>query len=365
MRIGIIGCGDIARKAYIPGIAAYRNLQLQALADMDLQRAHSLAKDAGVAACSVDELLEREDVDAVLNLTTPAAHISVNRRIIAAGKHAYAEKPLAVSAPEAAPLINDLRRGDRRLGCAPDTVLGAGIQRCRQLLDDGAIGEPLSFTAFMAGAGHESWHPAPQFYYARGGGPLYDMGPYYLTALVNLLGPVESVCAMGRRSWDERTITSEPLSGSRIPVAIDTQINACVRFHCGVIGSVIMSFDTWRHHLPRLEMHGREGSMALPDPNSFSGPVLLNTRSQREWQEQELRHPIGRRGLGLAEMAAAIEEGRPHRAHSDIAYHVQEIMDAIHPAATSSSTMTLTSSCKRPDALPEDLPWRADGDTAA
>lgn len=362
MRIGIIGCGDIARKAYVPGIAAYHNLQLTAVADQDHERASSLACEAHVPACTVDELLRRDDIDAVVNLTTPAAHASVNRDILASGKHAYAEKPLAISAPEAAPLITQLRKSSLRLGCAPDTALGAGIQCCRQLLDSGAIGEPLSFTACMAGPGHESWHPAPHFYYQRGGGPLYDMGPYYLTALVHLLGPAESVCAMGKRSWDERTITSQPLAGSTMQVDIDTHLNACLRFQCGAIGSVIMSFDTWRHHLPRLEMHGREGSLALPDPNTFAGPVLLNTRSNPQWEEQELRHPIGRRGLGLAEMADAIANDRPHRTHCDIAYHVQEIMDAIHHAASSSETITLMTSCQRPEPLPEVLSWRGDAD---
>lgn len=360
MRIGIIGCGDIARKAYIPGIADYSNIRLQAVADLDMDRARELAAQAQVPALSVDDLLTCDDIDVVLNLTTPAAHVSVNRRIIAAGKHAYAEKPLALQASEAEDLMSDLKKSGLRLGCAPDTVLGAGIQRCRQLLDNGAIGEPLSFTAFMAGSGHESWHPAPQFYYAPGGGPLYDMGPYYLTTLIHLLGAVESVCAMSKRSCDERVISSEPLAGTRIPVAVDTQINACLRFCNGVIGSLIMSFDTWEHHLPRLELHGREGSMALPDPNTFAGPLLLSTRSQAEWQEQDLHHPIGHRGLGLAEMAAAISEDRPHLTHSDVAYHVQEVMDSIHLAASCNETIRIVSSCQRPAALPETLAWRRD-----
>ncbi|TVR43628.1 MAG: gfo/Idh/MocA family oxidoreductase [Planctomycetota bacterium] len=366
LRIGIIGCGDIARKAYIPGIRSYDNLQLMAVADIDLARAQSLAAEAEIAiGCGVDQLLARDDIDLVVNLTIPIAHAAVDRQILEAGKHAYAEKPLAVSAAEAAPVLALAEQRGLRLGSAPDTVLGAGIQGARRLLDAGAIGEPLSFTACMACPGHESWHPAPEFYYDAGGGPLYDMGPYYLSALVTLLGPVAEVCALSSRGWDERLITSQPKAGSRCPVRIDTHINASLRFANGVIGSLIMSFDTWRHNMPKIELHGREGSMAVPDPNSFGGPLLLNTRSQPEWHEQELLHPKGRRGLGIADLAAALVAGRPHRSDARMANHIQEVMDAIHACGSSGGSRSISSSCQRPEALAVDEPWRSDHDSAA
>lgn len=358
-RIGIIGCGDIARKAYIPGLADYPNLQLIALADMDEARARALAADHGIPhAGSVEFLLALKEVELVINLTIPRAHAEIDRRILESGKHAYSEKPLATSLEEAQPIVEIANQRGLRLGCAPDTVLGAGTQGARLAIDQGHIGRPLSFTAFMAGAGHESWHPDPAFYYDHGGGPLYDMGPYYLSSLITLLGPVAAVTAFTSRGWDEREITSQPKAGQRCPVHVDTQINACLQMVNGAVGSLIMSFDTWRHHLPKIEIHGSEGSIAVSDPNSFAGPVLLNTRSSKEWTEAPLPHPVGRRGLGVAEMVAAIHEQRPHRCHADLALHVQDVMDAIlRSGSLGGAPQQLRSRCAQPAAMPIKPPW--------
>jgi predicted dehydrogenase len=357
LRIGMIGCGAIAN-AYFDGLAAFaRFAKITACADLDLERARQKAAERGVPkACSVQELLDDPEIDLVLNLTIPAAHAEVNLRALKAGKHAYCEKPFALSYKEGLKVVTEAKKRKLRVGCAPDTVLGGGIQTCRQLLDDGAIGAPISASANMMCRGHETWHPSPEFYYKPGGGPLFDMGPYYLTSLVTMLGPVKSVSALAKAAFKERTITSEPLRGKKIKVETPTYLAGLLEFRNGVFATVTMSFDTYAHHQPNLEVHGVDGSIDCPDPNTFGGTVRIWTTS-RDWEKVALTHSDKiARGIGLAEMAHSIQKRRPHRMSGELALHVLEIMESFHVAAKAGKKIILKSTCPRPKALPPELP---------
>lgn len=355
MNIGIIGCGDIARKAYLPWFAKSSQLRTVAVADMDVARAQALGQQFGMRASGVDELLADPGVDLVVNLTTPQAHAPVGLKAIAAGKHHYCEKPFGLDRAEARTLVEAAAKRGLRLGCAPDTVLGGGTQTCRKLIDEGAIGQPVAAVAFMVGRGHEHWHPDPEFYYLAGGGPMFDMGPYYLTSLITLLGPVRRVTGSARATWDERTILSEKKRGKRIPVEIPTHVAAVLDFHGGAIATVIMSFDVFGgHSLPRIEVFGSEASLQVPDPNGFGGQVRIRRRDDKDWSDVALTHPYTEhcRGLGVQEMALAIHEGRPHRASGELAFHVLDVMQAVHEASATGRHVELTTTCAKPEAMP-------------
>lgn len=296
-------------------------------------------------------------VDVVLILTPPQAHTALLGAAIAAGKHAYTEKPLGLDVAGARAVLDAAAAAGVTIGCAPDTVLGAGVQTVRKLIDDGWIGRPVSATAFMQCPGHESWHPDPGFYYAPGGGPLFDMGPYYLSALITLLGPVASVCAMTGTATGTRTITEAARFGETVPVSVPTHVSGTLQFAGGVVVNLIMSFDVVGHGLPHLEIHGTEGSVSAPDPNTFGGPVQLKRRGAECFSEIPLSHAYATpsRGLGLAEMVAAIQAGRAPRAGSEMAYHVLECMEALHRSAVSLRFVDLTSTCPQPPPMPMNL----------
>jgi predicted dehydrogenase len=241
-----------------------------------------------------------------------------------------------------------------RIGGAPDTFLGAGIQTCRKLIEDGWIGEPVAATAFLMGHGHESWHPDPEFYYHLGGGPMFDMGPYYLTALVNLVGPVKRVTGSARITFPERTITSQPKFGKKIEVEVPTHIAGVLDFANGAIGTIVTSFDVWGGQLPRIEIYGAEGTLSVPDPNTFGGPIYLRPARSQEWHEVPLAYGYAEnsRGLGVADMAHALLSGRKHRANGDLTYHVLDIMHAIHDASRESRHIELESTCEQPALFP-------------
>jgi predicted dehydrogenase len=293
----------------------------------------------------------------VLNLTQPKYHHEVMKAGIAAGKHVYGEKPLSVEFEESAELMKLAGQAGVRVGCAPDTFLGAGIQKCRELIDQGAIGEPIAATAFFTSHGVESWHPGPGFYYARGGGPMLDMGPYYLTTLVNLLGPAVSVTGSARASFPERTITSEPLNGTKIKVDVATHVSGTVNFASGAIATVLTTFDIWGAKLPFIEIYGSEGSLSVPNPNNFGDPVQILTREKGEWVDVPNPRPFAEnsRGLGVADMAASISADQPHRASGALASHVLEILHAFGNSADSGQRIDLTTTCDRPAPLPVDL----------
>ena len=358
-RIGLIGCGNISN-AYFTHLAPYAAYaKITACSDLDIERARAKAAEHGVAkACTVKELLADPAIDAVLNLTIPAAHASVNLAALKAGKHAYCEKPFSLTYKEGLQVTKEAQKRRLRVGCAPDTVLGGGIQTARKLIDDGAIGKPIAAFANMLCHGHESWHPSPEFYYQKGGGPLFDMGPYYLTSLVLMMGPVKSVTAVAKTTFKERTITNKVNPGKKIKVEIPTHLSGELEMVNGAIATVNMSFDVWRSQMPLLEVHGTEGSLSVPDPNTFGGEVKLWTRAKGEWQTIPLTHSDKTgRGLGIADMAFSEQtKKKQHRLNGDLALHVVEIMEAFHTSAKAGRKITLKSRPKQPEPFPAGLP---------
>jgi predicted dehydrogenase len=357
LRVGLIGCGAISN-AYFEHLAPFsRYAKITACSDLDLERARATAAHHHLPkSCTVEELLADPDIDVILNLTIPAAHASVNLAALRAGKHAYCEKPFALNYQEGLEVVREAAKRKLYVGCAPDTVLGGGIQTCRNVIDQGLIGRPVAGVANMLCPGHESWHPRPEFFYQKGGGPLFDMGPYYLTSLVLMLGPVKSLVAMAKVTRRSRTITSQPSAGKIIEVEVPTHLAAELEFANGALVSVQMSFDVWQHHLPLLEIYGSEGSLSCPDPNCFNGEVDLWTPATKQWQKVPLTHndQTGR-GIGIAEMALAIHEGRMPRMNGELALHVVEIMEAIHVSADSGRKVGLESTCSQPQPLPAGL----------
>ena len=357
LRVGIVGIGNISG-IYLKNLTTVfsNRVELLGCADIIPGRAAEAADKYGLPRryATPEALIRDPDVQLVLNLTIPNAHYDVCRASVEAGKHTYVEKPLCIELEEAEKLLGLAADKGVRIGGAPDTFLGAGIQTCRKLIDDGWIGTPVAATAFMTCHGHEGWHPAPEFYYKKGGGPMFDMGPYYLTALVNLIGPVKHVTGSARITFPERTIGSEPLRGTVIKVDVPTHVAGTLEFANGAIGTIVTSFDVWSAHLPRIEIYGTEGSLSVPDPNSFGGPVLIRRAADSEWHETPLSHlhAENSRGIGVADIADAIATNRPHRASGELTAHVLEIMHGIHIAASTGRRYRIRRKGVRPASLP-------------
>jgi predicted dehydrogenase len=352
--VALIGCGNIS-DIYFENCAKLDGVQAIACSDLDMERARAKADKHGIATVGTTrEILADERIDIVLNLTVPQAHAGITLAALEAGKHVYSEKPLAVSRDDGRRIVDLARERGLRVGCAPDTFLGGGLQTCRKLIDDGAIGRPVAASAFMLCPGHEMWHPSPEFFYKPGGGPMFDMGPYYVTALVTLLGPVASVCGSTASAHAERTITSQPHHGKIVTVEIPTHVAGIMNFTAGAVATIVTSFDVWHHNMPCLEIYGTQGSLSVPDPNSFGGPVRLRSSSDREWREVPLTHGYAEncRGVGLADMANGLRSGRAHRASGDLAFHVLEIMHAFHQASDQRRNIALEHPCDRPAPLP-------------
>lgn len=360
--IGIIGCGVIST-VYLKNLTKLFSVtEVKAVADLVPEKAQKQAREFGIEkACTVDELLADPEIRMVINLTIPKAHAAVSLAILEAGKNVYIEKPLAVTREEGQAILKKAGEKGLKVGCAPDTFMGAGIQTCIKLINDGWIGRPVAVTAFRASRGHETWHPDPAFYYQTGGGPLFDIGPYYLTALVALLGPVARVTASAGISYPQRVITSEPKRGQIINVEVPTHVAGVMDFKSGVIGTVIQSFDIWNSNLPKIEIYGSEGTLSVPDPNKFGGTILLSRAGQSEWKEMPYTHGYAEnsRGLGAADMARAIACGRKHRAGGELAYHVLDIMNGFYEASGEGKHVTLASTCESPEMMPLGL---ADGE---
>lgn len=353
VKLGVVGCGNIS-EIYLQNLCSFGDVEVVAISDMDLERARARAQQFGIPrALTVEALLEEPDIEAVLNLTIPKAHFEVAMAALEAGKSVYNEKPLAVELEEARKILELAGEKALRVGCAPDTFLGAALQTSRQLIDTGAIGTPVGATAFMISHGHEDWHPDPTFYYQAGGGPMFDMGPYYLTALVTLIGPIRRVTGSAQISFRERTVTSPPKFGTTIRVEVPTNIATVVDFANGAVGTMLMTFDVWRAGLPRMEIYGSEGTLRIPDPNNFGGTVELWRHDAREWRAMPLVNDLtaNLRGLGVADMARAMRDKRSHRANGEIAYHVLEIMHAAHDASREERHIKLVSTCERPAPL--------------
>lgn len=358
VKIGMIGCGNIS-SIYLKMTKTFPILEVVALADLRIERAQARAAEYGIArVMTVEEMLADPDIEIILNLTTPNAHAAVGLAALSAGKSVYNEKPVAIRREDAQAMLRLADEKGLRLGGAPDTFLGAGQQTCRKLIDDGVIGLPVAATAFMTCHGHESWHPDPEFYYEVGGGPMFDMGPYYLTALVNLLGPARRVAGSARISFAQRTITSQPKHGKVIQVEVPTHVTGIVDFAAGAVATLITSFDVWKADLPRIEIYGSEGTLSVPDPNTFGGPVRLWRAGAKEWEEIALlpHYDTNWRSLGLADMAHALRGGRPHRAGAQLTYHVLDLMHAFHDSSNDGRFIELQSTCPQPAPLRLDLP---------
>ena len=350
-KVAIVGCGNIS-DIYLQNCAAF-GLEVTACADMDASRAQAKSQKFKIPARSVAEVLADPTVEIIVNLTPPAAHAEISRAALNAGKHVYSEKPLATTRADGALLIELAQQKNLRIGCAPDTFLGGGLQTCRQLIDSSVIGEPVAAVAFMTGHGMENWHPNPDFFYQPGAGPMFDVGPYYLTALVNLLGPVRRLTGSTRISFPERLITSQPLAGTKITVNTPTHVAGVLDFVSGPVATVIMSFDVWAANLPRIEIYGSLGSLSVPDPNTFDGPVLVRLAQDTDWRDVPLTHGYNNnsRGLGLTDMARALREGKGHRANGALAFHVLDLMQSFEEASRTGQHIDIPSRCERPAAL--------------
>jgi predicted dehydrogenase len=353
VKVGIIGLGSISSQ-YLRTIDHLESVTLVAVADLNDQLAQTVAEQrVGVQASSVAQFLAAADVDLVLNLTIPAAHADIALQAISAGKSVYGEKPLATTTAAAREMLTAATAAGVTLGCAPDTVLGTGIQTARKAIDDGLIGLPIAATATMAVPGHERWHPNPDFYYQPGGGPLLDMGPYYLTALVTLLGPVTAVFGASSRTRSTRNIGSGPRQRATIPVDIDTHLTGILTHATGALSTLVMSFDAVGTRSANIEIHGPLGTLAVPDPNKFQGDVQLRTLENDTWTTLPVSagYVDAWRGIGIADLAAT-PVGQSPRADGTLAYHVLDIMETLLTSAQTGELLPVRSTAERPSPVP-------------
>jgi predicted dehydrogenase len=355
LRVGIIGCGAIS-SIYLENLNRFKGVEVIRLSDLDLERAkaaevkHNIRKES----CTTPELLADPEVDLVLNLTPPKSHVAITRAAILVGKHVYSEKPLGLTVNDTSTILASAREVGVLVGSAPDTVLGAGLQTARDMIDSGMIGTPLGVQGFMLSSGVENWHPNPESFYERGGGPMFDMGPYYLTAMVHLLGPVNRVCASHSITHPTRLITSPLKRGKQINVEVPTHYSCVLDFQSGAIGSLTVSFDVQPYPYPHLVVFGTEGTLEVPDPNTFGGVVRVKKKGNDEFEKIALRFPFSSnsRGLGVLDMAAAIAKNRPHRCTGEIAHHVVEIMSACDLSSIEASHIAVSTNVQRPAMMP-------------
>ena len=359
VKVGVIGCGNISDIYFENLTKVFNNIvEVKACADLITEKAEATKEKFNIPFIyTMEQMLADPEIEIILNLTTPHGHYEVCKQVLLAGKNVHVEKPLSIKKEEGKELLALAKQKGLLIGCAPDTFMGAGIQTCRKLIDDGWIGKPIGATAFMTCHGHESWHPDPEFYYQIGGGPMFDMGPYYLTALVSLIGPVKSVSGMTAKSFDKRTITSEKKYGKEVEVEVPTHVAGLLNFENGAIGSMITSFDVWGAHLPFIEIYGTEGSLSVPDPNCFGGSVKVKRSNHGDFMEIPLTHIYGEnsRGIGLVDMAYSIRNNRVNRPCGDLGYHVLEIMHAFHESSDQGKQILMENKCERPAPLPQNL----------
>ena len=361
VRVGVVGCGAISG-AYLGMAKNFPAVVIAAVADLDANRAKAAAETFGIPrVLGVDQLLADPDIEVVLNLTVPKAHVPIALAALEAGKHTYCEKPLGIDREDGRRVIDLAAAKNLRVGCAPDTFMGSGIQTARKLIDDGAIGRPVSFTADMQCRGHESWHPSPEFYYEVGGGPLFDMGPYYLTALLNLFGPVKRVTGMATIAIPERTITSQPKAGKKVRVQTPDHVVGLMEFANGVVGTIVQSFaviDGGYDGGHPILVNGTDAAMHVPDPNGFDGTVKIRRPGDREPTDVPPLFVTGYgRSVGLADMAVALRTGRPHRADGRQAFAVLDLMQGFLDASTTGTAVRPTAPYARPAPMPAHLPF--------
>jgi len=338
--------------AYFTAAQKFNVLEVVACADSLPERAKAKSERYHVPCMTFDELLARPEIEIILNLTPPKAHLPIALETLRAGKHAYSEKPFGIDASQANQVMTLAKEKGLRVGCAPDTFLGGGQQTARKLIDDGWIGKPIAGTAVVMGRGPEKWPQAP-FFYDIGGGPMLDLGPYYITSLVNMLGPAKSVTAVTCKGSETRVGGPETVPHI-YPVNVTTHLSGMVEFQCGTIITVLTSFEVYRHGHSPIEIYGSEGTLQVPDPNTFDGPVRVFRDGYDDWKIAPLSHIYteNSRSIGVADMACAMQSGRKHRANGELANHVLEIMLAFDKSSQLCKKVDLVTTCERPAALP-------------
>lgn len=362
LRIGLIGCGNIST-SYLARAKNFGAVSFRAVADINPATAQARGEEFGVEAMSVDALLAHPEVDLVLNLTIPAAHFEISSRALEAGKHVYSEKPYVLTVEEGQALAKLAAEKGLRIGSAPDTVLGSSHQLARKLIDDGVVGRITSGTCAVMSPGMESWHPNPDFFFLKGGGPILDLGPYYIANLVQLIGPVARVSALTSTPSKTRTIGNGARLGETVPVETPTTIHALLEFRSGAVVTLMASWDVWQSDIAPMALYGTEGTIHIPDPNFFDGEVRITKRDEAA-ELPTWDHPLGPpnreipegmvadyRSAGLADMAQAIVEGRPHRCNDAYALHVVEVMTAILRAGEEGRYVEIETDCERPAPL--------------
>ncbi len=357
--IGIIGCGNISA-AYFRLGPLFRHFEFRACADAVPEAAIARAEEFGLRALSVDDLLADDDIDIVVNLTIPRAHFEVSKKVLQAGKHVYSEKPFVLAVADGEVLAQIASENGLRVGSAPDTFLGGAHQLARHLIDTGGVGKITSGTCFVQSPGMEMWHPNPDFFFQRGGGPILDLGPYYISNLVQLLGPVKRVGAMSSKGSEFRTITSEPRYGEKIKVETATTVHALIEFHSGASVTFCASWDVWQHGHSNIELYGQIGTLYVSDPNFFGGDVRLTEKSAFVAAAPNWEHPLGVENAdghanysaaGLADMAQAILTNRPHRCSLEFALHVVDVLTSILASGDKKQFVDVATTCNRPAAL--------------
>jgi predicted dehydrogenase len=343
MKVGLVGCGVIAHR-YVEGSAAFPTFDIVACADLDADSGRAFAQTHALAFSPVDALVADGGLDVVLNLTPPAAHAALVSATLAAGKHSYTEKPLAVSVDAGRALVVQAHEAGLRIGSAPDTFLGSAYEAARQAIERGDIGVPIGANATMLTGGPEGWHPNADFFYRAGGGPLLDIAPYYLTAMVSLLGPFAAATGFASTPTAERTLAVGPRAGERFGTDVPTHVAAALRFTSGALATITVSFEARGRYESGLIVHGTEGTLSLPDANGFGGDVKVRSNGS-DWQPvaYETLGDMETRGLGLHELVESVRAGRPHRASGELALHVLETIHAILRSAEDGSTVPISS----------------------
>jgi predicted dehydrogenase len=349
--VAVVGCGFISSE-YLGNLCSFADVKVVFCADIDVARAKAQAQAFNVPSSgTVEEALTNPEVELVVNLTIPAAHATVTAAALGAGKHVWTEKPLAIDVASGRDLVTAAELSGLLLGCAPDTMLGAGVQTARRLIESGAIGKPVTALALMQAPGPELWHPDPEFLYQRGAGPLFDIGPYYLSALATIFGPAASVAAVARRSHDTRVIATGPKAGTSFAVEAPTHTSALLSYAGGGVATTVFSFESPLRRQGFLEITGTEATLAVPDPNRFDGTVRLRTAADSDWREVPAEGAADGRGLGVLDMARAVRHAVPHRATGELGLHVLETMEAIALSAESGEFESVTSSFAMPEVL--------------
>ncbi len=361
--VGIIGCGNIST-TYFNFAPLFKGIEVKACADINPAAAKAKAKEFGVRALSVDGLLEADDVDIVVNLTVPAVHYDISRQALDAGKHVYSEKPFVLSVKEGLDLKKRAAKKKLRIGSAPDTFLGGAHQLVRDLIDKGKLGAITGGTCHVMGRGMEHWHPNPDFFFLPGAGPVLDIGPYYITNLIQLLGPIASVAALSSTPRKERVIANGPRNGEKVPVKTPTTFHALLRFDSGAVVTLGTSWDVWQNGHAPMELYGEAGTVYVPDPNFFGGTVRYTQGSKDVKKLPAWNHPFGvpnqkhshgmmanYRTAGLSDMALAIQSGRPHRCSLELALHAVDVMTAILKSGETGKFVAMQTTCERPAAL--------------